>query len=274
MISTTCPNHETSLLQVNDGQMSEHCKQAASALFDMYRQDLCDTREAADTLLQLHRQETNDDTSTGGLPFFNEAEFSVEPAQFDDGSFITDDQLAAIGDLDDEIDFMGLGPDDVTLPAVAVRSDAAPKKAKRARGNPSKDGPRTGKGVRKDVQARIDRLVRAFLEMEANGVVSLVRSTNTRCIFGWSTMTVLDGKQGEFADHVDQCLKSDVWLTGVTNRLNRTKAFYQFIQKRGVVRHGASVALGPEDASLTSAQRKAKKLYSAYLVAATSFTVL
>lgn len=272
MISTTCPNHETSLFQVNDGQMSHHCKETASALLDMYREELHDTREAADTLLQLHRQETNDDAATGGLPFFNEAEFGVEAAEFDDGRFITDEQVDEIAGLDDEIDFMGLCADAI-LPALPERSEAAPKKAKRARGNPSKDGPGTGKGVRKDVQGRIDRLARAFSEMEANGVVSLVRSTKVRCIFGWSTMTVLDGKQGEFADHVDQCLKSDSWLTGVTNRLNRTKAFYQFIQKRGVVRHGASVELGPEDACLTSAQRKAKKLYSAYLVAATRFTV-
>ena len=293
MISTTCPNHETNLLQVNDGQMSYHTKEASSALLDMYREELCDTREAVDTLLQLHRQETtndtlqvpcqetNDDASTGGLPLFNEAEWGAqdvaEAVELDDGIYMTAEQLAAIGELDDDIDFMGLGGDDVVVPAVSVRSDAPPKKAKRARGNPSKDGPRMGKGVRKDVQARIDRLARAFSEMEANGVVSLVRSTNVRCVFGWSTMTVLDGKQVEFADHVDENLQQDAWLSRVTSRSNRTKALYQFINDKDkdwrVIRHGAKVELGPEDAWLTSAQRKAKKFSSAYLVGATSFTM-
>ena len=293
MISTTCPNHETNLLQVNDGQMSYHTKEASAALLDMYREELCNTREAVDTLLQLHHQETtndtlqvpcqetNDDASTGGLSLFNEAEWGdqdvAKAAELDDGMYITAEQLTAIGELDDDIDFGGLGGDDVVLPAVPVRSDAPPQKAKRARGNPSKDGARMGKGVRKDVQARIDRLARGFSEMEAHGVVSLVRSTNVRCVFGWNTMTVLDGKQVEFADRLDEYLQQDPWLSRVTSRSNRTKALYQFIYDKDkdwrVIRHGVSVELGPEDDGLTKAQRKAKKFSSGYLVGATSFTM-
>ena len=127
------------------------------------------------------------------------------------------------------------------------------------------------KRVRRDVQARIDRFSITFYQMEAKGIVSLERSTNAHCVFGWSTMTVLDGKQREFADYLNESFNEDPWLQHVECPLNRTQAFYHFFRKR-VDRHGRCVELGPEDDCLTKEQYKAKKFKASYLAGATSFT--